>query len=142
MPVADYEELSLDGMNIDAVQPAFSVLQAKFGGGYRAGALVGPAHELQSFVLSAGVLPDDEDYGNLIESLPRFQYYYEFWKARMAAGNEPFLVEHRGLKYTVVFKSMRFDYETFTADLFAGGVELEQCRVVGESYESDGSITP
>lgn len=142
MPVDDYEELDLTGMNIDNVDAAYSVLEAQFGAGYSAGVNVGPEHELQDFVLTAGVLPDDDDYGNLIDSLPRFQYYYEFWKDRMAAGNEAFVVEHRGLKYNVKFKEHRFTYEVFTSDLFSGGVELRQVRVVGESYESDGSITP
>lgn len=142
MPVEDYEELSLEGMNVDTVGVHYDILEAKFGGGRRRSARVGQAFGLQSFALTAGVLPDHTDYGSLIDGDPRFQYYYDFWNARMLAGNEPFIIEWRSKKYTVVFASHDLSYEVFTADLFAGGVEMEQVDVEGESYESDGSVTP
>lgn len=142
MPVEDYEELSLEGMNVDTVGHHFDILEARFAGGFRRSANVGTGSGEQRFALSAGVLPDHADYGSLISGDPRFQYYYEFWIARMQAGNEPFVIEWRTKKFNVVFASHDFTYETFTADLFAGGVELEQVRVIGESYEADGSITP
>lgn len=142
MPVEDYEELSLEGMNVDSVGVHYDILLTRFGGNRVRSARVGQAFGLQRFALSAGVLPDHADYGSLIGGDPRFQYYFDFWNARMQAGNEPFILEWRGLKYTVIFSEHDFNYETFTSDLFAGGVPVEQVDVEGESYEADGSVTP
>lgn len=142
MPVEDYEELSLEGMNVDTVGDHYDILVSKFGGGRRRSARVGQAFGLKIFVLSPVVLTDHSNYNDLIETQPSFQYYYDFWTERMQAGNEPFILEWRSKKYTVVFRSHDFSYETFTSDLFAAGVELEQVDVEGEAYESDGSVTP
>lgn len=142
MPVEDYEELSLEGMNVDTVEHSFDILEARFPGGFRRSARVGTSSGEQSWALTASVLTDSSSYNDLIEGDPSFQYYYDFWLARMQAANEPFVIEWRSKKYNCVFREHRFSYEVFTADLFAGGVMLDQVRVFGESYESDGSITP
>lgn len=140
MPVEDYEELSLEGMNVDTFGERANVLRARFPGGFRRSANVAPREK--SWALSAGVLPDHADYGSLIDSDPRFKYYYDFWTDRMDAGNEAFVIEWRGKKYNAEFRETNVSFEVFTADLLAGGVAIDQVRVFGESYEADGSITP
>jgi hypothetical protein len=43
--------------------------------------------------LSSGCLPGDEDYGSLINGQARFDYYWDFYQARMAEGNGVFIVD-------------------------------------------------
>lgn len=136
--LADILELDLTGMNIDAVSHKYSVLEAQFGDGRSDGVRVGDAGGTQSFRLSAGVLPDDAALGSLINGVPRFEYYYEFYKARMRAGNQAFAITHRGRKYHVKFETTDFSYEVFTADLFQAGIALRQARVQGIYYTDDG----
>lgn len=137
-----FETLSLEGMNIDSVEWSISELTADYGEGYGDAVLTGAAAGLHRWALSAGVLPDDADYGSLISGDPRFEYYFSFFKARKAEGDGVFIVEWRGLNWHASFVGPSISFEQFTSDLFAGGVEIRQRRVVGESYEADGSITP
>lgn len=138
MPLAT---LDLTGMDIDEVARSFSVLKAKYGAGYQDGVLVGHAGGLHSWKLSAGVLTDSSSYNDLISSVPTFQYYWDFFQARMAEGNGPFILPFRGDSYHAGFVDTGISMEMFTIDLFGGGVELEQRRVVGSSYATNGSIS-
>jgi len=133
--------LDLTGMEIDSVRRTFSVLKGKYGEGYQDAALVGGAAGLHIWTLTAGVLPDAAGYGNLISSLPRFQYYWNFFQARMAEGNGPFIFPWRSKNYHASFVETYIDAEMFTIDLFASGVTIEQRRVVGTTYDSDGAIS-
>ena len=142
MHLTEYQTLSTEGMNIDTVAHGAEVIEADFGSGYRESARVGDVGGTQMFALSAGVLPDHSDYGHLIDGVPRFEYYYEFWKTHVLThGGRPFIIEHRGLKYMVDFDpSENFTYEMFTADLMGAGVNLRQRRVRGVYYLDDGSL--
>lgn len=131
--------LNLTGMDIDSVDRAFSVLKAKYGEGYQDGALVGSAGGLHTWVLSSGALPDDDAYGT-ISGDNRFEYYWNFYQARMAEGNGVFIIAFRGANYHASFVDTHISMERFTDTLFSGGVEIEQRRVVGASYNADGSI--
>jgi hypothetical protein len=135
-----YDTLDMTGMNFDAVKRRFAVLKANFGEGYQAGALVGSAAGTHSWTLSAGVLPDASSYGNLISGDPRFKYYWDFFADHVSNGNEPFIVEFRGKNYHAGFVDTEISMEVFTADLFGGGVEIEQRRIAGFTYDTDGSI--
>jgi hypothetical protein len=84
-------------------------------------------------------LPDDDTISP-IDGQSRFAYYWEFYKARMSAGNEAFIIEFRGANYHAGFADKRLSMERFTEDLFAGGVMIQQRRIRGESYNADGSI--
>jgi hypothetical protein len=128
-------------MDIDAVDRAFSVLKANYGHGYQDGVLTGPLGGLHTWTLSSGCLPDDDDISP-IGADSRFEYYWNFYQARLEEGNGPFIIEFRGLDYHAGFVDTRLSMERFTEDLFAGGVMIEQRRIIGESYQSDGSITP
>lgn len=137
-----YATLDLTGMDIDHVRRAFSILKAKYGGGYQDAAIVDSTAGLHLWTLSAGVLPDHSSYGDLINSLPRFQYYWNFFQARMAEGNGVFIMPFRSKNYHASFVDPFIEADVFTIDLFGGGVQIEQRRVVGATYASDGSITP
>lgn len=135
------ETLDLTGMDIDSVDWEDVVLEAKFGGNYHAGVNVGPDGGLHTWMLSSGCLPDDDDISP-IDAKSRFAYYWDFFKARKAEGNGPFIIEFRGLNYHAGFPDPKISMERFTSDLFAGALMIEQRRIAGESYETDGSITP
>lgn len=139
MPLAT---LSPTAMNIDTVKRSFSVLEAKYGGGYSDGVLVGDAGGLHLWTLtSGGVLTDATSYGDLISSDPTFKYYWDFYQARMAEGNGPFILAWRGDNYHAKFAEMSIDAEVFTSDLLDTGVTIRQVRIVGESYAANGSIS-
>jgi hypothetical protein len=136
-----YATLDLTGMDIDEVGREFAVLEADFGEGYSAGALVGSAGGTHHWVLESATLPDASGYGSLIGGVPRMQYYWNFFQARMAEGNGPFIIAFRGKNYHAKFKDHKISANKFTSDLFGGkGVELKQHRVSGFTYSSDGSI--
>lgn len=133
------ETLDMTGMNFDVVGRRFSVLKARYGEGYQDAALVGSAGGTHRWTLSSGCLPDDENIAAIgVDSW--FKYYWDFFQARVSNGNEVFIVEWRGQNYHAGFVETEISMEVFTSDLFAGGVEIEQRRVVGFTYNADGSI--
>lgn len=131
-------ELDLTGLNIDTVRWRGERLRARFGGGRGAYAVVGPTHGLHGWTLSAGVLPDNDQ--DEINNVSRFEYYYEFFKARTTGDEEVFIIEWRNRRWHAAFVEDNVSYETFTSDLYAGGVEIEQRTVEGYSYNADGSL--
>jgi hypothetical protein len=135
-----YEELDLTGMDFDTAEREFSVLKASFGEGYGAGALVGSSAGLHLWALSSGALPGDVAYGSLIDGQARFDYYWDFFKARMAEGDGIFVIDFRGKKYHASFVETKMSAEVFTFDLFGGGVQVRQRRVPGFVYNADGSV--
>ena len=142
MNLADLETFSVEGMNIDQVSIAAEVLEASYGSGYRDAVRVGDVGGVAEFNLSAGVLPDDAAYGSLIDGLPRFQYYYEFWREHVLVNPcQPFLIEHRGSQSLCDFDpAERYSYETFTSDLFAGGVRVRQRRIRDVLTTDEGTV--
>jgi hypothetical protein len=138
--LSDFPELSLEGMNIDSVERSFSVLKANYGDGYGDGTLVGDSGGTQRWVLSAGVLPDSEELGSLIEGLPRMKYYWNFFQARMAEGDGLFVITFRGQSYLASFVDTKISAEVFTSDLFAGGVEVRQRRLAGLTTDPTGGF--
>ncbi len=140
MPIlSDFEELDLTGMDIDRVDWIGDKIVKRFPGGFRASAIVGPLSGRHGFTLSSGCLPDDVTISP-IDSVSRFEYYYEFFKARTLGAQEIFVIEWRSKKWHVAFTEPQTSYERFTDDLFAGGVSLEGVRVKGVTYNADGSI--
>jgi hypothetical protein len=135
-----YEELDLTGMDFDTVEREFAVLKANFGEGYGAGALVGSSAGLHHWTLSSGCLPADDDRGSPIDGQPRFDYYWDFFQARMAEADGIFIIDFRGKKYHASFVDTKISMDVFTFDLFGGGVAIRQRRVAGITYESDGSV--
>lgn len=133
------ETLDLTVIDIDQVERAFSVLTAKYGDGYQDGVIVGSEAGLHLWALSSGCLPDDETISP-IGSDSRFTYLWDFYQARMAEGNGPFIIPFRGANYHAGFVERRISMERFTDDLFAGGLMIEQRRIRGEAYNADGSI--
>lgn len=137
MPI---ETLDLTGMDIDVVKWHGEVIRTKMALGYSR-KVVGETYGLHRWTISSGCLPDAESYGSLVDGLPRFQYYWDFFAARMAAGDEPFIIEFRGKNYHASFVDTEIGAEMFTIDLFAiGGVEIRQRRLRGVTYDEDGAI--
>lgn len=143
MPLlSDYEELDLTGLEIQTAGWQGERLRANFGSGYGASAVVGAAGGLLSWTLSSGCLPDDDSYGNLIGSLPRFEYYYEFFKRHTTGAQDVFVIEFRGRKYLAEFAdNATGDFAMHTIDLFSiDGVKVRQRRVSGFVLRDDGSV--
>lgn len=138
MPI---ETLDLTGMDIDTFAWRGEVLRTRMAIGY-ARKVVGETAGLHKWTLSSGCLPDAEAYGNLIEGVPRFKYYWDFFAARMAAGDEPFILEFRGKNYHASFAESEISAEMFTIDLFAAGVTIRQRQLRGVAYDEDGAIVP
>ena len=140
--INDYEELIITaGMRIRSVEWGADVIRKDFGYGYGATALVGPATGLHKFRLQASILPDSTSLGT-IGGLAWFDYYYDFFIARTTGSEPMFYVRWRSAYWHVRFASPEVSFDKFKGDLYAGGVELEQKRVVDfTTYAADGSIT-
>lgn len=139
MPITDYDELSLEGVNIDQTVRRFSVLKASFGDGYESGALVGAANGLHRWTLSSGAWPDSATYGQ-INGKTWMEYYWSFFQSHVSAGNTPFLIEWRGRKYFASFDNVEQTVEVFTSNLFAGNLTITQRRIAGYYEGTDGSV--
>lgn len=139
--IADYEELDLTGMEIDSVSWKGERLTADFGGGRGASARVGPAHGLWGWTIESAALPDDESYGNLISSKPRFEYYTDFIRRHTLGSQEIFLIDFRGRKYHASFEDNDIGGSMHTYDLFdLGGVKIKMRTVQGFFYGSHGNV--
>lgn len=138
--VFDYDELDLTGMNIDSFTWGAEKIRKSFGGGRVASAIVGDPGGLHKWSLSAGVLPSDTAYGNTINGAARFNYYFDFFKAHTTGSQEHFIIQFRGKKYHAAFVRSDVDFDVFTSDLYAGGVEIEQRTIKGHIYNDDGSL--
>lgn len=138
--ISVYRELSLEGMNLDSVDWGGSILRAEYGDGYGDEALVGSANGNHRWALSPVALVDDASYGDQIEGVPSFAYYWDFFKEHTTGARSVFLVEFRGRKYFASFVETRMSAEIFTSDLFGAGVEIRQRRVRGFYEGTDGSV--
>ena len=140
--LTDFDELDLTGLEIEPVKLDVERLTAKFGAGYRRSAAVGPTSGLWGWELASGALPDDEDYGNLIDGVPRFEYYETFFRDHTVGdAGDIFQIDFRGKKYHAAFASNSISGNMHTYDVFdLSGVALEMARSEGIAYADDGSI--
>lgn len=138
--VFEFDELDMTGMNFDTVGWGGEVIRKSLGGGRGVSALVGNVGGLHRWALSAGVLPGDDDYGNLVDGTNRFDYYFDFFREHTTGDQEVFIIEWRNKKYHAAFTEPSIEFEVFTSDLFAGGVSVEQRTVEGSIYNDDGSL--
>lgn len=142
MPLATLDQT---GMRLESVSWAGGKLSTSFGGGYGASVVVGDVGGLHRWKLhSGGVWPDNSTYGLTISGSNRFTYYWEFFKTHTTGATDIFILAFRSKNYHASFVETEMSVDRFrkTLDLYEGGIEIRQRRVVGESYESDGSITP
>jgi hypothetical protein len=136
-----YAELDLTGMEIESLSWKGARLKTKFGNGYGAFAVAGSASGLWGWEIASECLPDDDSYGDLIEGVPRFVYYFEFVKAHTTGTEEIFIIEWRGEKYHASFEENSLSGTMQTIDLFSlSGVKIEMRRVPGVTYNANGSI--
>lgn len=139
--LSDFQILNLSGMEIAPVSWKGARLSVSFGDGYGASARVGASSGLWGWSIESGCLPDDDSYGNLINSLPRFQYYFEFFKEHITGDRDIFELEFRGKRYHASFVQNEFTGEMLTIDLFSvENLEIKQRRVEGILYGEDGAI--
>lgn len=127
-------------MDFDAFKWRGEVVRVRQAFGYTKKLVTGEESGLHEWQLSSGCLPDDEAYGNLIDGLPRFQYYWDFFEARMNEGDGVFIVPFRGKNYHASFAETKMSAEVFTLDLFGGGVTVRQRRIRSATYDEDGAI--
>src|SRR6187549_4184225 len=105
LELANFTELSLEGMDIGPINWTGARLQADFGAGFGASAVVGPTSGLWGWEISSAALPDDDDYGNLINNKNRFSYYFDFIQDHITGENEVFIIDFRGKKYHASFEN-------------------------------------
>lgn len=142
MPALDtFEELSLVGLEIDGISWRGERLTADYGSGYGDEAATGAESGLWGWELSSEALPDDEDYGNLINGMPRFEYYRDFIQRHTTGTTAIFRIEFRGKYYHASFAEPEWAGEMHTIDLFSmDGVAVKMRRVRGHAYDSDGAV--
>jgi hypothetical protein len=140
MPLADYEEIDLTGLDIDGWKRGFSVITHKLGEGVTVAARVGSTHGMWSWTLSSGAQPDRDT--DQINSLSRFEYYQDFIQRHTTGDTRVFVIDFRGKKWTAVFPNVEESGSMHTYDLFdISDVQIDQEVVTGETYASDGSIS-
>lgn len=140
MPLAT---LDLTGMRIEEVSWAGSRLRTEYGDGYGDMAVVGAVGGLHRWVLhSGGIWPDVTTHGLTIGGLARFAYYWEFFKTHTTGGTDIFILPFRSKNYHASFVDASMSAERLrkTLDLYEAGVKIRQRRIVGQSYNADGSI--
>jgi hypothetical protein len=140
-----YDTISLEGINVDSIDWDGPVLRANYGSGYGDSVLVGNAAGLLMWELSdGGVSPDrttGDASGSEIDSVSRFEYYWEFFKEHTTGTTEIFILEWRNKFWHASFADTRISAEQMTYDLFGiSGVKVRQRKVRGFTYNDDGSI--
>jgi len=143
MPLlSDYEEFDLTALEIDSVDFEGTKLSVDFGNDYGAFALpAGNNAGPKRWVISSGCLPDDEDYLNLVNAMPRFEYWVDFWQRHTTGDEEIFMIEFRGEHFHCKFAETTMSAGMESIDLFTTeGVEVVKRRVAGIAYNANGSI--
>lgn len=140
--ITDITELDLTGMDITAYEWKGERLSCEYGAGYGDSAVVGPTSGLWGWEISSDCLPDASSYKNLINGLPRMQYYQEFIRDHITGDEEIFVIDFRGHKFHASFVENSISGAMHSYDVFGmEGVKIKQRRVAGYSYRvSDGSI--
>lgn len=135
------ETLELTGMDIDVVRWHGEIVRTRMAFGYTKKVYLGDDRGLYTWTISSGCLPDATAYGNLAGGVPRFQYYWDFFQARMAEGDGPFVFFFRGSNYHASFVDTEMTADMFTIDLFGvQGVQIRQRRLRGYTYDDDGRL--
>jgi hypothetical protein len=153
MAIGDYEQLDLRGMRIRGMEVRGEKIRASFGAGYSAAAVVGASHGLHRWQIGGPFLPDVEGLLIELDSKTWFRYHYEFFIERTVGTTEYFFIQWDNKYWTVKFAETEMGFEVFkyalAAQLPAGiqspyygpqGLTLEQVKISGLTYESDGSI--
>ena len=138
------DTLDLTGMRIESVDWSGSVLRAAYGAGYGDQVVVGDVGGLHRWKLhSAGILIDNSTYGLTISSKTRFAYYWEFFQSHTTGSTDIFILPFRGDSYHASFVDTAMSVDRFkkTIDIYEGGLEIRQRRIVGSSYAANGSIS-
>jgi phage-related protein len=117
----------------------FRVLEFSFGDGYEDSALVGSTEGTLSWKLTFKVLPGflGQEISGPLSAESRAEYLWNFFKDRMAAGNETFkfISPRDGRMYLAAFAETKLSYELFAVKMFSSGISLKQRREPGVVIE-------
>jgi hypothetical protein len=153
-----YDELDYRGNYTVTVSVAYIVLTTQYGDGYEDSAIIGSLGGLRSWALTYSALhryPFGVGAPQFV-SQSRADYLYQFYCAKLAAGNEPFilfcpyalkrfLVKFADTSMTLTLMDTRLATAS-TGDGSSGssggsGVNLKQVRVAGVTdANADGSL--
>jgi hypothetical protein len=125
------ERLRTTGFLFTRTEIAAAVLSADYGDAYRSpGAVIGA--QIRNWTAKVDVLTDDPAYG-LIEGLARAEYLWQFWQARKAADDEPFLLHDYkdDLYYLASFTEDELTFEMLCSQVFSTGVQFRERRIAG-----------
>ena len=90
---------------------------------------------------SAGIWLDDLDMLT-IDGVSRFEYYWEFFKRHTTGDNDIFVIDWRERFWHASFVDPGISVSKFKNQLIyeSTGIKIMQRRVLGETYEADGSL--
>jgi len=138
--LSDYTAINLNGMEIEDFDWEGEVLEVSFGAGYGATAVLNTPG-LHQWRIFSGCLPGDAAYENLINSKPRWDYYFDFFVDHTTGPTRIFEINFRGKRYHASFVDKKISAQMFTYDLFGEcTLAIQQRRVAGIQYFADGSI--
>ena len=145
MPNEAYERLQYIGSFGLTCEIGFDILEAEFGDGYDASALVGSDQRLRGWRLVYKVLTGTMDSPiqvNVSELESRADYLWNFFQRRKVEGNSSFIITcpRDGKDYLAKFVDHKLSYEMFATKLFSSGVVLQQRREKGVNTLEDGSL--
>jgi hypothetical protein len=139
--LASFEILSLDGMDYEDFDWKTEGIDYDFGDGYGASITTSSPGGLHGWRIFSGCLPNDEAYSNLINGLPRWQYYFEFFQRHRGGGKRVFEINFGGKRYHASFVDRVINPKVFSYDLFGDcTLAIKQQKVPGIFYNADNSI--
>jgi hypothetical protein len=120
------------------------VLEANYGDGYGDSAIVGSTAGTRLWSLTYSALfrqPFGAGASSFV-SQSRADYVFEFYVARMAAGNEPFVVycPRARKRFLACFVDKKLTFTLVDYRLATSGLNLRQRRVSGVTTNDDGSV--
>jgi len=132
------ERLLTTGFLFTRTEIGGAVLSADYGDAYRSpGAVIGA--QIRAWTAKIDVLPDDPARG-LIAGEARASYLWDFWQARKAADDEPFILHDYkdDLYYLVSFTEDELTFEMLCSQVYSTGVQFRERRIAGLSYPIAG----
>jgi hypothetical protein len=141
-----YDEIEVSvGMMIEGTKWTGAVLRANYGGGYGDIALVDNAAGLYIWTLKQAQLPGDLAISP-IDAQSRLEYYIDFFQEHTTGVTEIFIITYRGKSYHASFMNPDIDVSRVVFKIGSpewytgGGLKIKQRKLVGETYNFDGSL--
>lgn len=151
LTTADFEELQHAQLtNLSGMGWSAPLVQANYGGGYRAGVIANQDYGLHRWQITSEFLPDQNgfsiDYD--VDGTPTtdyyFTYFFEFFKRHILLGNKPFKIfdARENKYYLVAFETTgEIDFSRITAKFFTlEGISVIEARHADLAFNADGSL--